>query len=116
MILMRIIIKARKLELTEPLRAFAERKFYGLKKFIDILKREDEIGKTLAEVFIELEKETRHHKGGEIFVVRCRIQLPGRVLAVKAKTDDLAKSIIAAKEEMKIEIKKYKFKKNRYPP
>ena len=105
---MKVIIKTRKLQLTEPLRAFTERKFYGLKKFINILKREDEIGKTMAEVMVELEKESRHHKKGEVFVVRCRVSLPGRSLIVKARSDDMAKAIVKAKDEMKIEIEKYK--------
>jgi len=108
---MKIIIKTRKIKTTPALRDFVEKKFYGLKKFIDILKREEEIGKTLAEVFVELEKETRHHKKGNIFAVSCNVQLPGRFLMAKAKSDDLFKAIVAAKNELKTEIDKYKFKK-----
>jgi ribosomal subunit interface protein len=108
---MRIIIKARKLKLTDDLRIFVEKKFLGLKKFINILKREDEIGKTLAEVFVELERETKHHKGNNIFIVRSRVSLPGRSLVAKAKSDDLFKAVVSARAELKMEIEKYKFKK-----
>ncbi|MFH1967807.1 MAG: hypothetical protein ABIJ84_00280, partial [bacterium] len=134
---MRIIIKTKNIEATESLRSFTEKKFYGLKKFIEILKREDDLpptnfgtgmgktkfgigqapklvggkGKTLAEVLVELERETKHHKKGDIFIVKCRILLPGRSLMSKAKSDDILKAIIAAKDEIKTEIEKYKFKK-----
>lgn len=109
---MKVIIKTRKVELTTALRDFVEKKFYGLRKFVNILKHDDEMGKTLAEVFVELERETKHHKGGDIFVVRSRVRLPGRSLMVKSKLDDLFKAIVAARSELKMEIEKYKLKKS----
>jgi len=108
---MRTIITAKNLELTPAIQKFVESKFDVLKKFINILKREDEIGKTLAEVFVEVEKETKHHNKGEIFLVKARVGLPGRSLMVSPKADDLYKAIVGAKDELKLEIEKYKFKK-----
>lgn len=107
---MKVIIKTKNLELPGALKDFVEKKFYGLKKFINILKREDEIGKTLAEVFVEVEKETKHHRKGDIFLVKSRVYLPGREIISQVRTDDLQKSIIKAKDELKTEIEKYKFK------
>ncbi len=107
---MKIIIKTKNLELTESLNNFIENKFYGLKKFINILKREDKIGKTLAEVFVEVEKETMHHRKGEIFRVKSGVYLPGREIISRARADDLQKAIIKAKDELRLEIEKYKFK------
>lgn len=107
---MKVIVKTKNLEASIALNSFVEKKFSRLKKFIDILKREDEAGKTLAEVFVELEKETRHHKKGDIFVVKSRVQLPGRSLMAQAKSDDLFKAVIEAKNELKMEIEKYKFR------
>lgn len=108
---MKIIIKTKNLELTEALKNFTEKKFITLKKFINILKREDEIGKTLAEVFVEIEKETQHHRKGRIFLVKTQVVLPGRLLTAWSEEDDLYKAIVAAQKEMKMEIEKYKFKK-----
>ena len=51
-----ITIKAKNLELTDELRNFVEEKIGSLEKFI-----------TLAEAFVEVEKETMHHKKGKIF-------------------------------------------------
>ncbi|MCX6721542.1 MAG: HPF/RaiA family ribosome-associated protein [Candidatus Staskawiczbacteria bacterium] len=108
---MKIIIKAKNINLSGELNNFIEERFYGLKKFIDILKYEDEIGKTLAEVFVEVEKETMHHKKGNIFRVKSRVYLPGREIISMARADDLQKAIIEAKDELKLEIEKYKEKK-----
>ena len=66
---MKIIIKTKNLDQSEALNNFIEKKFETLKKFINVLKNPDEI-KTLAEVFVEVEKESKHHKNGEIFLVK----------------------------------------------
>lgn len=108
---MKIIIKAKNLELTGELKDFVEEKFYSLKKFIERLKNKDEIGKTLAEVFVELERETEHHKKGNIFRVKARFYLPGREIISQARADELQKAVVEAKEELKLEIEKYKVKK-----
>jgi ribosome-associated translation inhibitor RaiA len=92
------------------LQNFIDEKIGSLKKFIDILKREDEIGKTLAEVFVEVEKETTHHKKGNIFRVKSRIYLPGREIISEVRADDLQKAVIEARDELKSEIEKYKVK------
>lgn len=106
---MRIIIKTKNLDLTEDLRNFIEEKIGSLKKFVDVLKREED-KKTLAEIFVEVERETLHHKKGYIFLVKTRIHLPGKRLIAFAKTDDLLTSVIKARDELKSEIEKYKFK------
>ena len=107
---MKIIIKAKNIELTDDLKNFVDEKIGSIKKFVDALKREDEIGKTLAEVFVELEKETNHHRKGDIFLVKSRIYLPGREIISETRSDDLRKSIVEAKDELQVEIDKYKSK------
>lgn len=106
---MKIISKAKSLELTPELESFVEEKFETLKKFVNILKRKEE-GKTLAEVFVELEKETKHHRKGDIFSVKALVILPGKKLMAKATSDDLLKAVVEAKERLKMEIEKYKLK------
>jgi len=107
---MKIIIKAKNIDLTDDIKNYVEEKIGSIKKFIDVLKREDEIGKTLAEVFVELEKETMHHRKGDIFLVKTRIYLPGREIISETRSDDLRKSIVEAKDELQLEIDKYKAK------
>lgn len=109
---MKIILKTKNLELTDGLQSFVEKKINSIKKFINILKEDTPEGlKTLAEVFVEVEKETEHHKKGKIFLVKTQIILPGRSLEAWYRDDDLFKAIVGAKNEMKMEIEKYKFKK-----
>ena len=108
---MRVIVKTKNLELTEQLRNFVEEKFIALKKFINILKKDiPEKGKTLAEVFVEVEKETTHHRKGQIFGAKVAVLLPGKKLMAQAKDENLNRAIIKTREELKKEIKKYKGK------
>jgi ribosomal subunit interface protein len=109
---MNIIIKTKNLELTDSLQNFIEKKIGSIKKFIYVLKEENpEKGKTLAEVFVEIEKESRHHRKGDFFRARIMVNLSGKKIVAEAKTDDLFKAIVEAKNELKIEIEKYKLKK-----
>lgn len=108
---MKIIIKTKNLELTEGLQTFIEKKIGSIKKFINILKQDVPEGeKTLAEIFVEVEKETKHHNKGQIFLVKTQVVLPGKSLMVEVRSDDLYKAIILAKDELRMEIEKYKFK------
>ncbi|KKP41433.1 MAG: hypothetical protein UR31_C0030G0003 [Parcubacteria group bacterium GW2011_GWA2_33_14] len=115
---MNIIIKTKNLELTDSLRVYINQRIDGLKKFITIL-NDDSLpigkGKTLSEVFIEVEKETLHHKKGQIFRTEATIHLPGKHLVAEAKGDDLGKTITQVRDELKREIKKYKLKKIELP-
>lgn len=112
---MNIIIKAKNLELTSLFKDFIEKKIGGLKKFIDVLKEdnpgpEGHPGKTLAEVIVEVEKETEHHKKGKIFIVKARINLPGKSLMSQSRADGLLKAVTSVKDGLQAEIKKYKLK------
>ena len=107
---MKIIIKTKNLEQSGALNSFIEEKFFSLKKFISVLKEPEEM-KTLAEVFVELEKETKHHRKGEVFTVKAQVILPGKSVVSQASAEDLFKAVIKAKDELKREIEKYKVKK-----
>ncbi len=109
---MRIIIRTKNLELTEELSAFAQEKIGSLKKFVDVLKDKKTIegGKTLAEVFVDVAKETQHHKKGDIFMTKAMILLPGKKIMAEARASALARAIVDLKDELQQELKKYKFK------
>lgn len=109
---MEIIIKSKNLELTTDLQEFIEEKIGGLKKFINILKEDKtEKGKTLSEFFVEVEKENKHHRKGNIFKAEARVHLPGKTLIAISQRDDLKQAIVEIKDELQQEIKKYKLKK-----
>ncbi len=102
---MQIIIKTKNIELTPSLENFINGKIGKLGKFLF----------DGAELFVEIERETSHHKKGEVFFAEAIVSLPGKKLISQAKGDDLGKAITEVKEELEIEIKKYKLKKIELP-
>lgn len=106
---MKIIIRAKNLELTKSLKSFIEEKIGGLKKFIDVLKRQED-GKTLAEVFFDIEKETKHHNKGQVFRSEAKIMLPGKKIIAQSAGDNLLLTVVEIKDKLQQEIKKYKLK------
>lgn len=97
---MNIIIKTKNLDLTNSLRAYINKRIDGLEKFI----------KDFPEVFIEVEKETLHHKKGQIFKTEATIHLPKKSLIAQARGDDLGKTVTQVRDELKQEMRKYKLK------
>ena len=63
------------------------------------------------EFFVEIEKETKHHRKGDIFRAEARVHLPGKTLVAISERDDLKLAIVEVKDELQQEIKKYKLKK-----
>ena len=110
---MKIIIKTKNVELTADLQEFIEEKIGSLKKFTKILQTKDSFkkGKDLGEFFVEIEKETNHHKKGDIFKAEAKVRLPGKTLISISEEDDLKQAIIEIKDRLQLEIKKYKLKK-----
>lgn len=107
---MKIIIKTKNLELTDFLDQYINKKIGTLEKF---LKNFKDLNNNIfiPEIFVEIEKETRHHRKGDLFVAKTQIILPNKSLIAKAKGDDLLLAIVKVKDELQEEIKKYKSKK-----
>jgi len=107
---MRIILKSKNLEITEGLKNYVDEKVGSLKKFVDILKQDAGIGKDVAEFFVDVEKETRHHKKGEIFLAIGKLILPKKTIVVSAKKSDIFQAIVAMVDAFQVEVKQYKSK------
>ncbi|MBI1866445.1 MAG: HPF/RaiA family ribosome-associated protein [Candidatus Staskawiczbacteria bacterium] len=110
---MKIIIKTKNLELTENIQKFVEVKIGGLKRFAQVLQGKDGFkkGKDSRDFFVEIGKETNHHKKGNIFRAEARVHLPGKTLVAISEKNDLKQAIVQVKNELQQEIKKYKLKK-----
>ncbi|MDO8486325.1 MAG: HPF/RaiA family ribosome-associated protein [Candidatus Staskawiczbacteria bacterium] len=110
---MKIIIKTKNLKLTAILQEFIEEKIGGLKRFVKILQKENDFkkGKDSGEFFVEVKRETKHHRKGDIFRAEARVHLPGKTLVAISEKDDLERAIVDVKDELQQEIKKYKLKK-----
>ena len=109
---MNLIIKTKNLELTDWLKKVVYNKIGGLKKFLKKFKKGQDV---LFDTFVEVEKESKHHKKGDIFVTEVKIVLPHRDLVARAHGEDLVKTITDVKKELEMEIQKYKFKEIELP-
>ena len=111
---MRISIKATNLKLTPDLKSFIEKKIKSLEKFSRIIKEDKSFeyfwgkGKSKVEVWVEIGKETTHHKKGPYFRAECQMRAPHRSLRAVAKREDLKSAINQVKEAMEKQIKKHK--------
>lgn len=108
---MKIIIKTKNIELTDAIEEFINDKIGSLNKFIKILQEEKvERGKPLGEFFVEIEKETMHHRKGPFFKAEVKLHLPGKTIVAESENEDLKSSIVEIKDKMQQELKKYKLK------
>ena len=113
---MEIIIETKSFELTDSLRVLIDKKFAGFKKFNTLFAHDGAgQGKMLGEIFVEIEKESKHHRKGEVFHAEAMINVPGKKIFAKAHGDTIAKAIGAMRDELAREIRKYKAKKVELP-
>lgn len=103
---MNILIKTKNLALTEALEVFINEKVGKLEKFLP---------EKTEEILVELQKESLHHRKGDVFLVEIMLELFGKKLMASAKGSDANQIIIEAKDEMEILIKKNKTKKIQEP-
>lgn len=106
---MKIIIKTRNLELSPYLESYVNEKIGALEKFTKTLQKEED-KKTLSEVYVEIEKITKHHRKGDVFKANAQISMPGKGLVAESIGEDLLKAVIEVKDKLELEIKKYKAK------
>jgi len=100
---MEIIIKSKDITLTEPLKVFIEQKIGSLERLLKNIK---------PPILIEVEvgRETKHHRKGDVYYAEGQISLPGTILRSSAKKDDLRLAIVEVKDDLQRQIKKYKNK------
>ncbi|MCK5044746.1 ribosome-associated translation inhibitor RaiA [Candidatus Parcubacteria bacterium] len=111
---MKIIIKTEKIELTPAIKEFIEEKIGGLEKFVTLLQEEEkdyfEGRKPKIEALVEVGKTTLHHKKGPFFRAECQIVHLKKSIRATAKSEDLRQAIVEVKDELQIQLKKYKEK------
>ena len=93
-----------KMELTDAIRDYIEKRIKGLEKIITTLKEDPTI-------YVEVGKTTNHHKSGDIFKAEVRVNIKGASLYAVAKEADLYAAIDKVKDEIECEAQKVKSKK-----
>ena len=113
---MKIVIKTTNLKLNKELSQYIEEKLNSLEKFSKILYNEKYYnhffgkGKPRVEAWVEIGKETRHHKKGSVFWAECQMRFPKRTLRSIAESDNIKQAITEVKDELQRELKQYKEK------
>lgn len=103
---MKIIIKTTNLELTPEIENYVYEKIGGINKFLDDIDRGGVI-----EAEVEIGRTTKHHQSGDVFRAEVNLVLPGKMLRAEAEERDLRTAIDRVKDELQLEIKKYRGKK-----
>ena len=96
-------IRMKNLELTQSLQNWIDEKIGGLDKFAEF-----------TEIFVDVERETKHHRKGDVYCAKTEIFLPGKKIMAEARGDDILNVIVELKDRLQQEIKKYKAKKGAY--
>jgi putative sigma-54 modulation protein len=102
---MQIIIESGGMELSESVRAYAEKRFRTLEKLLARFEKEGD-----KELHVEVLRTTRHHRKGDVYQANAQLRLPGKMLNAEEKADDIHTAIDVAKDVLKMEIEKYKEK------
>jgi len=113
---MKIIIKSTKFKITPFLKKYIEEKINSLEKFSKIFQNKKYFnhffskGKPKVEAWVEVGKETLHHKKGPFFWAECQMRFPGKSLRATARAKSLEIAINEIRNELKRQMKEYKEK------
>lgn len=103
--IMKINIKATKLELTPAITEYVNMKVGSLERFVKKFEEKGEI-----EAIVEIARTTRHHNRGNVYYAETNLNLKGTILRAEYIDEDIRAAIDKMKDVLKIEIKKHKDK------
>ena len=99
---MNIRIKSTRLELTDAIRDYFQKKMDMIEKYLGDIK--------IANCDVEIEKAVGGRHKGEIFRAEVNLEVPHQILRVEKTEKDLYKAIDKVKDHLEMVIKKYKEK------
>lgn len=100
---MNIKIKTTKIELTEELKVYIEKKMNMLDKYLG--------GVAVTNCDVEIEHALNKQSSGKVYRAEVNLSLPGTVLRVEKMEPTVNKAIDKVKDHLVLSIKKYKEKK-----
>jgi ribosomal subunit interface protein len=101
---MKIQLEAKNMELTPAIQDHVSKQVTNLEKLVK--KIEADGGEVLAN--FKVAKTTNHHKGGEVFLAECSINIKGKNFYSRVDMEDLYQAINTVKENIFNEIQKNK--------
>ncbi|MCF7820254.1 MAG: ribosome-associated translation inhibitor RaiA [Candidatus Pacebacteria bacterium] len=100
---MQVNIQATKLELTDDLRDYIQKKMDMLDKYLTSV--------AVINCDFEIELESGKGHSGKIYRAEVNLEVPGTLLRVEKNAEELFKAIDKVKDHLDLVIKKYKEKK-----
>ncbi len=95
---MQITLTWKNVELSSKQKDYIEQKIRSLSKFFN----------NITSARIEVGLETKKHNKGKIYYAHVNLNVPGKVLRVEELEPSIEKAIDKAKDDLQVEIKKYK--------
>jgi putative sigma-54 modulation protein len=102
---MKFIIKSKDIKISDDLNSYIEKRIGKLERFLEGVDPE------LLEATVEFEKIIGGQKEGEIFEAHVNLQFPGKLFRSEVRGENFFSMVNEMKEELEIEIRKYKTKK-----
>ena len=99
---MKIILSGKNIKLDEALKVFVEDRIGGLEKFL---------GRGPVEARVEIGLPSKHHRSGRIYYAEVNLKIGGKLLRATCQHEDLRNAIVDVKNELQLQIKKFKNKK-----
>lgn len=100
---MNIIISYKNIAPDAAFETFIREKIGGLGKFL---------GKGSIEARIEIGLPSKHHRSGRIFYAEANLRMGSNLLRATCQHEDLRNAIVDVKDELQVQIKKFKEKKS----
>lgn len=100
---MNINIEAKNLDITPSLRIYIEKKFAVFVRSLKNFEKQQSW-----DIWLELERTTRHHRKGDVFRAEAILRLPKKSLRAQKNSSDLRSAIDFVKNKLKVEFGKYK--------
>lgn len=113
---MKIVIKTTNIQLTTSLKEYIQEKINSLEKFAKMFQKEEYFnhffgkGKPRVEAWVEVGKETLHHKKGPFFFAECQMRFPKQSIRSTARAENLKLAINEVKDELQRKLKQFKEK------
>lgn len=111
---MKIVIKVKDIKLNQDMIAWIEKKLNSLEKFAGIFQGKDYVfkgGKPKVEMWLEIGRETTHHRKGQIYQAEAQLRFPGKSIRSSASSENLRAAVTIIKDELQEQFKKYKDKR-----
>jgi len=107
---MTISISYKNISSDAPLEEFINQKIGGLSRFLKWGQVPFSRGPDPIEVRVEVGKPSKHHCSGRVYYAEANMKIGGQLLRATCQHEDLRNAIVDVKNELQVQIKKFKEK------